>query len=133
MARIIPRLSRDIAKQLGVAGLRRPKYGAERVLVDGILFDSKKEATRYQELRLLERAGEIRLVMRQVPFQLSDTVLGPDGKVASRGERWVADFVIHWADGRLTVEDAKGHRTETFIRKKKRAEALYGIRVEEVQ
>jgi hypothetical protein len=47
---------------------KKSKYGAVKTEVDGIMFDSKREASRYQELRLLEQAGEITNLRLQVPF-----------------------------------------------------------------
>ncbi|WP_416330384.1 DUF1064 domain-containing protein, partial [[Clostridium] innocuum] len=49
---------------------KKSKYGAVKTEVDGIMFDSKREASRYQELRLLEQAGEITNLRLQVPFEL---------------------------------------------------------------
>lgn len=49
---------------------KKSKYGAVKTEVDGIKFDSKREASRYQELRLLEQAGEITNLLLQVPFEL---------------------------------------------------------------
>lgn len=118
-------------------GRRRPsarvhKYGARSVWVDGIRFDSKREANRYGELKLLKAAGDVRLILRQVSFQISPGIPDSEGRVAAPGERYVADFVIHWANGELTVEDVKGMRTKEYLRKKRRAEAIYGIEVVEI-
>ena len=48
----------------------RNKYGNKKTVVDGITFDSRKEAKRYQELKLLEKAGEIKDLRRQVKYEL---------------------------------------------------------------
>ena len=60
------------------------KYRAKKVNVNGMIFDSHKEANRYFELRLLERAGEIKNLSRQVPFELIPTQREP-GTVGPRG------------------------------------------------
>ena len=122
-------------ERLGIKQPKAPrahKYGSRRVLFRGRLFDSQKEANRYAHHLLRQRAGEVALIMCQVPFQISDTILGPDGKVAARGERWVADFVIQLTAGGYEVEDCKGFRTASFIRKKRRVEAIYGFKIQEV-
>jgi len=108
------------------------KYRAKPTIVDGIRFDSKKEARHYARLKLALQAGEIRLLLRQVPFYISDAVFDENGKVLASAERYVADFLVHWKDGTLSVIDAKGHRTQTYRRKKRRVEAIYGITIEEV-
>lgn len=105
---------------------RRQKFNAKRTVVDGIAFDSKKEARRWQELRLMERAGDITHLERQKTFDL--TVNGM--KVA----RFVADFVYFWHGHRI-VEDVKGYQnkgaphTRVFEMKKRLMLALYNIQV----
>ncbi len=79
------------------------KYKNKKVEVDGIVFDSKKEAKRYQELLLLEKAGEITDLQRQVKFVLIPTQREPDtvgarggihkGKVIEKECAYIADFV----------------------------------------
>ena len=103
---------------------RRHKYGARPTTVDGIRFASQKEAGRYRELRLLEKAGEIMALELQPSFDL--TVRGV------RIARYVADFQYYRPDGELVTEDVKGVRTPVYRLKKKHVEAQYGIRVVEV-
>jgi hypothetical protein len=110
----------------------RRKYGAKGCVVAGVWFRSQREGNRYAELLLLRRTGEVKLILLQVPFILSECVLDAEGHVAAPSERYIADFVIHWSNGRLSVEDSKGHRTADFIRKKRRCEALHNIVIEEV-
>lgn len=119
------------------------KYGAERCQLNGEVFDSKKEARRWQELRLLEKAGEISNLRRQVkyvliPTQKETTVeIRKDGtpklalKVAERECSYVADFVYE-EDGKTIVEDAKGMKTEVYRIKKKLMLYMYGIKIREV-
>lgn len=102
------------------------KYGNRKTVIDGIAFDSYKEARRYMELRLLERAGKLKALELQVPFEL----LPKCGK--NRAVKYVADFVYWDKDGNKIVEDAKGYRTEVYKLKKKMMLALLGIEITEV-
>lgn len=107
--------------------------------IDGITFDSKKEAKRYTELVLLERAGKISSLERQVKFELipSQRI---DGKVVERACNYVADFVyyepIYFGDvevgSRYVVEDTKGFKTSEYIIKRKLMLYVHGIRVKEI-
>ena len=109
----------------------RSKYGAKKVTVNGIAFDSKKEAKRYQELVLLERAGRIQGLRRQVKYELipSQRI---DGKVAERAVHYVADFVYSFPDGSWVVEDTKGFKTKDYIIKRKLMLWVHGIRIKEI-
>lgn len=91
---------------------KRNKYGAERTTVDGITFDSKREARRWQELLLLQRTGKICDLQRQVPLRLE----GRDGPVLTENgnQRLLrVDFVyFDRALGVTVYEDAKGYETK---------------------
>lgn len=106
------------------------KFGNKKVVVNGIEFDSKREARRYLELKAMETAGEIRDLRRQVPYLLlhSQRI---DGKVVEREVKYVADFVYE-QNGETVVEDAKGHRTKDYIIKRKMLLYFHGIRIREV-
>lgn len=110
------------------------KYHAEKTTVDGVTFASKKEARRYQELRLLERAGAVSGIQLQPEFPLYvwDTV----NKTATHIGKYVADFryVLHSPSGLMAdvIEDVKGIKTPVYRLKKKMVEAQYGITVREV-
>lgn len=100
--------------------------------IDGETFDSKREARRYQELKLLERAKEIVELQRQVKYLLipSQRI---DGKVVERECAYIADFVYHDAHtGELVVEDTKGVRTKDYIIKRKLMLSIYNIRIKEI-
>lgn len=99
------------------------KYGAEKAVVDGILFDSKHEAHCWHVLRMMEQAGQITGLKRQVPFHLHTNGL----QVCS----YKADFEW-WTGDRLHVGDAKGFRTPLYRLKKKMFEAEYGIEIQEM-
>jgi uncharacterized protein DUF1064 len=109
--------------------------------VDGILFASQKEARRYSELKMLERAGEIRGLKLQPWFVLMAPVIvnGLEdinaGTIIGRAPvgRYRADFSYEdMRQGGHVVEDVKGMRTETYRWKKKHVEIQYGITVREV-
>ena len=88
-------------------GMRvRHKYNAKIVERDGFKFKSKKQGNRYDELKLLQKAGEVIMFLFEVPFRMPGTVY------------W-ADSVVWWADGSCTVEDVKGFRTDTYKMKKR--------------
>lgn len=107
------------------------KYRSKKItLPDGTVFDSKKEYSRWCELNLLQRGGEIRNLQRQVKYELipSQRV---NGKVAERACTYVADFVYEDNDG-VHVEDTKGFRTTDYIIKRKLMLWVHGIRIKEV-
>lgn len=107
------------------------KYKAKKTEVDGIVFDSKKEAKRYQELILLERAGVISDLQRQVKFILIP-VQRINGKVVERECSYVADFVYLDEGGKKVVEDTKGVKTKDYIIKRKLMSWVHGINIKEV-
>lgn len=107
------------------------KYKNKRITVNGVKFDSIKEANRYCDLLLLERAGEITGLKLQVPFKLLDSYVRADGKII-RGITYIADFMYYDKDGKMHVEDVKGVKTEVYKLKKKLFEKLYGILLEEI-
>ena len=100
------------------------KYHSVKTEVDGIMFDSRKEAQRYSELKLLERAGVIHDLQLQVPFQLIPKT--PVG----RAVKYYADFVYYEGD-KMVVEDTKGMKTEVYKIKKKLMYMIHGIEVKE--
>lgn len=126
--------------------MRRRKYGNTKITVDGIQFDSKREAARYQELKLLERAGVISFLQRQTKFQLIPEQHASSNAVYTKGPRkgqrkpgkllehecsYIADF-CYIQNGETVVEDAKGYRTEVYRIKKKLMLERYGIQIREV-
>lgn len=120
------------------------KYHNEKTIVDGIAFDSRKEARRYQELKLMERAGEITDLQRQVKYELipAQYEMGTRirGNHVSTVERCVEKAVNYYADfvyndkmtGETVVEDVKGMKTEVYRIKKKLMRWRYGIKIREV-
>ena len=108
------------------------KYGNRKTILDGITFDSRHEAERYAELKLLERAGEISNLQLQRPFTLLGVQKDETGKVIERPLKYIADFVYTDKNGKTVVEDAKGLRTDVYKIKRKLMLSIYGIRVIEV-
>lgn len=112
---------------------KRNKYHARKVEYDGIVFDSAKEANRYAELSMMEKAGEIHDLQRQVRYELIPAQRDPEtGKVLERACSYLADFVYTDNAGKQIVEDAKGIRTDVYKIKRKLMLQKYGIRVREI-
>lgn len=111
---------------------RAQKYGNERVTDGGRTFDSKAEHKRWQHLAMLERAGEIRDLRCQVPFELIPAQVSPSGK-KERPTVYLADFVYRAQDGAEVVEDVKGAVTPEYRLKRKLMLWRHGIEVKEVR
>lgn len=123
-------ISSDIQRQ-NAGGLNMGnKYGNRKTTVDGVTYDSAKEARRGAELRLLERAGEITDLHRQVKYELLPAQRR-GGRVVERPVSYVADFVYK-ENGEEVVEDTKGMRTKEYIIKRKLMLWQYGIQIREV-
>ena len=118
-----------------------PKYGNKKTTVDGITFDSLKEAKRYKELSLMQRAGMIQDLQMQVKYILIPAQREPDtvgarggvhkGKLIERECTYVADFVYK-ENGQTVVEDTKGFRTKDYLLKRKMLLFFHGIKIKEV-
>ena len=94
------------------------KYGNKKVVVDGHSFDSKKEARRYGELKLLARAGKIKDLELQPKFELIPTVRTEHETMYKVS--YYADFrYVECDSARVIVEDVKGFKTREYILKKK--------------
>lgn len=98
------------------------KYRAKKTEIDGIKFDSKKEAKRYIALRELEKQGNIEKLVLQPRFLLQEG-FRKNGK-AYRKIEYVADFMYE-QDGKLIVEDVKGIKTDVYKLKQKLFEKRY--------
>lgn len=107
----------------------RNKYHAKKLTVDGMTFDSRKEYQRWVELLLLEKAGVIEGLQRQVTFQLLPSQKG-EGRT-ERPVKYVADFTYQ-ENGKTVVEDTKGMKTKDYIIKRKLMRFIHGITVKEV-
>lgn len=99
------------------------KYNSRKTEVDGITFDSKKEADRYCELKLLQKAGVVKKLALQPRFTLQEA-FHCDGNWYRKVE-YVADFMYE-EDGEVIVEDVKGLKTDVYKLKKKLFLKQYG-------
>lgn len=141
-----PAAQRQILEQLVKEQTRKqPKYRnvkAERIMPNGkpYVFDSQREARRYDELCLLAKQGKIRKLRMQEQFTLQESYISENGERV-RAIKYVADFtyekptepdsdgVVHWVK---VVEDAKGVRTDKYKIKKKLMEERLGIFIREI-
>lgn len=120
---------------------RSTKYHNKRVRVGDESFDSKKEYHRWLELSILEDAGVIRNLQRQVKYVLIPAQREPEtisqrgrqipGKVIEREAVYYADFVYEM-NGETIVEDTKGMKTDVYVLKRKLMLERYGIRIREI-
>lgn len=124
----------------------RAKYGNRKIVKDGMTFDSVKEYNRFCDLSLLEKAGRIENLQRQVKFVLIPAQREPytvgkrggikKGKTFENECAYIADFTYlqQTESGilELVVEDTKGYRTKDYIIKRKLMLWVHGIRIKEV-
>lgn len=100
------------------------KYHAKHVMIDGHNFDSIRESKRYQELKLMQQAGEIQSLRLQEPYVLIEK------SKYGRAIKYYADFVYR-QNGETVVEDCKGYKTDVYRLKKRLMAEIYGIEVKE--
>jgi hypothetical protein len=96
---------------------KKSKYHSKKVMIDGITFDSQKEANRYCDLLLEQRAGLVDRIELQPSFLLQAGYMDSGKKV--RDMYYVADFQVWYKDGRIVVIDTKGFKTQVYRMKKK--------------
>lgn len=139
-------IKRNTKKRSNIPPVYKPKnkYGNNKVTLDGIVFDSVKEANRYMELKILEKAGEITDLELQKSFVLIPSQYetyeryGKKGQRLKDGRRCIEKSVVYRADftykenGKTIVEDTKGMRTHDYIIKRKLMLHVHGIRIREV-
>ena len=137
--------------------MSRSKLRNKAIIIDGQRFDSRAEARRYGQLRMLERAGEISDLQMQKMYELipGHYEYVPTGKIFSRGARkgqkeykrvtvelpvkYIADFVYKTKDGNTVVEDVKGYSDPNsatyakFVIKRKLMLWIHGVKVKEVK
>ena len=110
----------------------KSKYHSRKINRDGETFDSVKEYRRWCELKMLEKAGQITIIGRQVKFNLIPSQKDSEtNKVIERACDYVADFV-YWDGKRYVVEDTKGFKTKDYIIKRKLMLWVHGIRIQEI-
>lgn len=124
---------------------QKSKYGSRKVTVDGVTYDSVKEYRRFKELSLLERAGTIQNLQRQVKYVLIPAQREFCNEIYTKGRKkgcfkpgkllekecsYIADFA-YIQNGEIVVEDTKGFRTNDYIVKRKLMLWIHGIRIKE--
>lgn len=121
------------------------KYGNKKVTVDGMNFDSKKEAQHYLNLKLLEKGGVIKNLQTQVKYVLIPAQYEGTGEYYTKGKHkgeekkklvekeisYRADFVYE-QDGQTIVEDTKGFKTDVYVMKRKMMLYFHNIKIREV-
>ena len=124
-------------------------YNVKTKTSDGLAFDSTKEARRWEQLLLLQKAGEITSLRRQVSYELipaqyetrerySDKTgkrLKDEERLIERKCEYIADFVYTYSKtGETVVEDVKSKATRTpeYIIKKKLMLSVHGIKIKEI-
>lgn len=121
------------------------KYHNKKVTsYDGIQHDSKKEARRWCELKLLQKAGKISELQRQVEFELIPAQYETYERFSKKGEKladgmrlverkccYIADFV-YTENGQRVVEDTKGVKTKDYIIKRKLMLYVHHVRIREI-
>jgi len=109
--------------QIGKAK-KKSKYGNKKVEYDGHKFDSIKEKNRYANLQILLKAGLIKDLQLQVPFELNEG--------GTHSLKYVADFSYQdTTTGQIITEDTKGMQTTVYKKKKKLMQKIYGITIKE--
>ena len=124
LARLGPAAQKQVVEK--VLAQKTGKYHNRKTVRHGITFDSKHEADRYDELRLLLKAGEIHDLKLQQTYKLVGAQRTPTGAAVR------AVTFVYTRDGKTIVEDAKGFKTKDYIIKKKLMLERFGIWVEEV-
>lgn len=121
------------------------KYKNKKVTIDGKTFDSKKEANRYFNLKLLEKGGVIKNLQTQVKYVLIPAQYEGTGEYYTKGKHkgeekkklvekeisYRADFVYE-QDGQTIVEDTKGFKTDVYVMKRKMMLYFHNIKIREV-
>lgn len=121
----------------------RSKYGNKKAKANGMVFDSRRERSRYYTLQTLEKAREISDLRMQVSFELLPAIYETVEKqlktktklvekCVQRAVHYVADFVYKDKNGNVVVEDSKGMKTKEYLLKKKMMRSLLGIEIKEV-
>lgn len=120
---VVPRDVHD--NDVGNMPKKKAKYRNNKVVVDGIEFDSEKEAARYGVLKLRLKAGDIGMLQLQVPYELN-----PGG---THSLEYIADFVyIETETGKTIVEDVKGYRTKEYKKKRRLMKKVHKIIIKEI-
>ena len=127
-----PKIRDQVKIKDAVQKAKRSKYGNIRTEINGIKFDSKKEARRYIELLELYKSGKIEGLKLQRVFTLQEAFTTPEGERV-QAIRYIADFVYE-QDGITIVEDVKSAATKNnaAYKLKKKMMAARGYIIQEV-
>ena len=127
---------REILKQLDKPkAVRRNKFNAQKVELDGMTFDSKKEHKRYIELKAMQQRGEIFGLEHHTKFELAPKTKIEGEKRAKPALRYFADFTYYIISGEYIVEDVKSEATrkkDSYRNKKHLMKTVHGIDIQEV-
>ena len=114
---------------------KRNKFNAQKVEMDGMTFDSKKEHKRYIELKAMQQRGEIFGLQHHTKFELAPKVKIEGEKRAKPALRYLADFTYYMISGEYIVEDVKKEATrkkDSYRNKKNVMKTVLNIDVREV-
>ena len=114
--KLFPKQAAELENEL--TGELKSKYKNVKTEVNGILFDSKKEAEYYKNLLLLKQAGEVVDIKLQPEFELQEGYIKDGAKI--RPIKYIADFLVVYKDGHIEIIDTKGYRKDkVYLLKKK--------------
>jgi hypothetical protein len=112
------------------------KYGNKKVQLDGIQFDSRKEANRYAELKIAEKCGAIKDLQLQKTFELIPAqyrIINGKKKCVEQACKYKADFYyFDCMTNNFICEDTKGFKTKDYIIKRKLMLYVHDIRIVEI-
>ena len=132
----IDQYRREILKQGDKAKVaKRNKFNAQKVELDGMTFDSKKEHKRYIELKAMQQRGEISGLEHHTKFELAPKTKIEGEKRAKPALRYFADFTYYLSTGEYIVEDVKSAATRklaSYRNKKHLMKTVFNIDVREV-
>ena len=117
--RLFPKQAADLNLTVNKSIMaRNGKYNAVKTQIDGIIFDSKKEAEYYEKLLILKQAGEVVDIKLQPEFELQEGYIKDSAKI--RPIKYIADFLVVYKDGHIEIIDTKGYRKDkVYLLKKK--------------
>ena len=115
---LFPKQAAELDLSQKAISARNGKYNAVKTQIDGIIFDSKKEAEYYKNLLLLKQAGEVVDIKLQPEFELQEGYIKDGAKI--RPIKYIADFLVVYKDGHIEIIDTKGYRKDkVYLLKKK--------------
>ena len=115
---LFPKQAAELDLSQKAISARNGKYNAVKTQIDGIIFDSKKEAEYYKNLLLLKQAGEVVDIKLQPEFELQEGYIKDGVKI--RPIKYIADFLVVYKDGHIEIIDTKGYRKDkVYLLKKK--------------